>query len=294
MRIGLKYNFWLFCLVSVFLNACSAKDDIINEPVKDAAFRITKNINYNGIAINVVIDKPQGNEFDVLLLFHGTVSATGNQDQLILQAANNTLNVFKDLLNNKNKLLVSVAYPQANILFGDNLVQAEAALLWVKHQMFEEFGIKANKIFMAGHSQGGYVVTRLNTMYQTNGVIANAPGPLNLVYRCMLEENGQVNASQVCTILKNNYGSTSQNAEAYFERSLLNFTNGFKSDILFVQGLDDSFIQMYSWPLFKDNLQNCPNCQEIEFLDLGGLGHQALFNSVVARLKFNEFINSRL
>jgi hypothetical protein len=29
-------------------------------------------------------------------------------------------------------------------------------------------------------------------MYQTNGVIANGPGPLNLVYRCQLEENGQV------------------------------------------------------------------------------------------------------
>lgn len=46
------------------------------------------------------------------------------------------------------------------------------------------------------------MVTRLNTMHQTNGVIANAPGPINLVYRCQLEENGQIQSSAVCTKLK--------------------------------------------------------------------------------------------
>jgi hypothetical protein len=80
-------------------------------------------------------------------------------------------------------------------------------------------------------------------MYQTNGVIANAPGPLNLVYRCQLEENGQVQSGAVCTKLKNVYGTTTSNPNAYFQRSLLNFTTGFKSDILFVQGLNDSPIQ---------------------------------------------------
>jgi len=137
------------------------------------------------------------------------------------------------------------------------------------------------------------LVTRLNTLHATNGVIANGPGPLNLVFRCQLEENGQLPEGIVCTTLRNEYGSTSINPDAYFERSLLNFTNGFKSDILFVQGLNDSPIQMYSWPTFKENIENCGNCQQIQFLELQGFGHSALFNSALAKSTFNEFIAYR-
>ena len=47
------------------------------------------------------------------------------------------------------------------------------------------------KIFIAGHSQGGYLVTRLNTMHPTDKVVANCPGPLDFQYRCALEEAGE-------------------------------------------------------------------------------------------------------
>ena len=80
------------------------------------------------------------------------------------------------------------------------------------------------------------MVTRLNTMHQTHGVIANAPGPLNLVYRCQLEENGQIQPSSQCALLNNIYGPTSSNPNPYFQRSLLNFSNGFLSDIIFFKG----------------------------------------------------------
>jgi hypothetical protein len=105
-------------------------------------------------------------------------------------------------------MIVSVAYPQEYVLLGDNIVKCEAALLWLKNKASQELGITVKKIFLGGHSQGGYMVTRLNTMHQTNGVIANAPGPLNLVYRCQLEENGQIQPSAVCTKLKKVYGTT--------------------------------------------------------------------------------------
>jgi hypothetical protein len=129
-------------------------------------------------------------------------------------------------------------------------------------------------------------------MHQTNGVIANAPGPLNLVYRCELEENGQIQSGAVCTNLKNVYGTTSINPNAYFQRSLLNFTNGFKSDILFVQGLNDSPIQMYSWPTFKQDLLSCTSCQNIQFVEIAGGEHGSLFESPIAKTEFNNFINS--
>jgi pimeloyl-ACP methyl ester carboxylesterase len=189
-------------------------------------------------------------------------------------------------------MIVSVAHPQENILFGDNIIQAEAALLWVKNKANQELGITVGKIFLAGHSQGGYLVTRLNTMHQTNGVIANSPGPLNLVYRCGLEENGQVQSSATCLKLKNVYGLTTANSSAYFERSLLNFTNGFKSDILFIQGLDDSPIQLHSWPSFKQEVLNCTTCQNSQFVEIPG-GHTALFTNASAKTEFNNFINSR-
>jgi hypothetical protein len=274
----------------LFLVACK-KDDkpaTTNTPSFSTPYKITKSISYNSIPVDVVIDKPANDEVDVLIVYHGTVMF----DDQILNAANTTLDGFKTILERKDMMLVSVAYPEENLLMGDNILQSEAALLWVKNKASQELGITVKKIFLGGHSQGGYIVTRLNTMHATNGVIANAPGPLNLVYRCQLEENGTIPNGITCTLLKNTYGTTSANPQAYFDRSLLNFTNGFKSDILFVQGMEDSPIQMYSWPVFKQDVLSCTNCQQTQFLELPGLGHSSLFNSADAKTAFNQFINN--
>ncbi|GGD25992.1 alpha/beta hydrolase family protein [Flavobacterium orientale] len=279
----------LLVILSLFLLSCQKDDTIATPNPSSDAYRITKSISYNDVNVDVVIDKPTNNEVDVLILYHGTVS----YDSAILNAANTTLNNFKNILNRNDMMLVSVAYPEENLLLGDNILQAEAALLWVKNNANQELGITVGKLFLAGHSQGGYLVTRLNTMHETNGVIANAPGPLNLVYRCSLEENGQIQTSLVCTQLKNTFGTTNSNPNAYFDRSLLNFTSGFKSDILFVQGLNDSPIQMYSWPIFKQEVLNCSNCQNNQFLEIQGQGHTALFTSATAKATFNNFIATR-
>jgi len=276
-------NFYHILILSLF---CCGKNNQVEPP---AAYRITKNITYNNIVVDVIIDKPTINNLDVLIVFHGTVRS----DSEIITAANKTLDNFKSILDKKkNMMIVSVAHPQENILFGDNIIQAEAALLWVKNKANQELGITVGKIFLAGHSQGGYLVTRLNTMHQTNGVIANSPGPLNLVYRCGLEENGQVRPTTTCLKLKNVYGLSTGNSSAYFERSLLNFTNGFKSDILFIQGLNDSPIQLYSWPIFKQGILKCGTCQNSQFVEIPG-GHTALFTNTLAKTEFNNFINSR-
>jgi hypothetical protein len=276
----------LLILFTLLFFSC-AKDNTIEQP-NPTAYRVTRTVTYNKINVDVVIDKPALNEVDVLLVFHGTVAYNSN----IMTAVNTTLDTFKSILNRTDMMIVSVAYPQENILLGDNIIKGEAALLWLKNKASQELGITVKKIFLGGHSQGGYMVTRLNTMHQTNGVIANAPGPLNLVYRCELEENGQIQSGAVCTNLKNVYGTTSINPNAYFQRSLLNFTNGFKSDILFVQGLNDSPIQMYSWPTFKQDLLSCTSCQNIQFVEIAGGEHGSLFESPTAKSEFNNFINS--
>ena len=275
----------LVLLWTLFFLSCQ-KETVKDQP---AAFRVTKTVTYNNVSVNVIIDKPALKEADVLIAFHGTVQFDSN----LTTAANTTPDKFKSILDKPEMMIVSVMYPQENILFGDNIVQAEAALLWVKNKASQELGITIRKVFLGGHSQGGYVVTRLNTMHTTDGVIANAPGPLNLVYRCQLEENRQIPSGAVCTKLRNEYGTTIQNADAYFHRSLLNFTSGHKSDILFVQGLNDAPIQMYSWPVFKQEISTCTNCKKIQFLEIPGGEHTALFDSPMAKTEFNRFINSR-
>jgi hypothetical protein len=215
-------------------------------------------------------------------------------DNKILEAANKTLDEFKKILDRKDMMIVSVAYPEENLLIGDNLPYAEAALLWVKNRADKELGITVNKIFLGGHSQGGYIVTRLNTLHQTNGVIASAPGPLDLVYRMRLEEDGKIEKSIVGDLFRKVYGSTTENPDAYAQRSLLNFTHALKSDIIFVQGLQDSPIQMYSWPKFKNNVSANPtNGISYKFLDLQGYGHNAHFQSFQAKVEFNNFIHDR-
>lgn len=284
----LMRNIQLLILLPMLLVACTKKDPAADLP-QAIAFRLSKQITYNNIPVNVVIDKPALNELDVLIVFHGTVL----YDSSIMSAANTALDSFKSILERKDMMIVSVAYPQEKLLLGDNIVQAEAALLWVQNNASQELGIQVKKTFLAGHSQGGYLVTRLNTMHLTNGVIANAPGPLNLVYRCELEEKGQIQAGAVCNRLRNAYGTTANNPGAYFQRSLLNFTGSFKSDILFIQGLADSPIQMYSWPTFKEEVLNCTNCRKIQFVEIPGAEHSALFTSPLAKSEFNAFINSR-
>ena len=275
----------IFLFSFIYFFSCSQENT--KEQYIDA-YRLTRTITYNNINVNVVIDKPALNEIDALLVFHGTVLYNSN----LITAANTTLDKFKGILDRNDMMIVSVAYPQENVLFGESIIECEAALLWLKNNASQELGITINKIFLAGHSQGGYMVTRLNTIHQSNGVIANAPGPLNLVYRCQLEENDQIQPSSFCTSLRNVYGTTSNNPNAYFQRSLLNFTNEFKSDILFVQGLDDSPIQMYSWPTFKQAVINCSSCQNRQFVEISGGGHVSLFESLTAKTEFNSFLNS--
>ncbi len=259
---------------------------ILRFSVSDKAQEVRR-VTYNSVSVDVVIDKPANYFVDVLIAYPGTVTSDGN----ILDAARFILQKTKEITNRTDMMIVSVAYPQEGRLMGDSVLEAEAALLWVKEKSRKELKRKVRKIFLIGHSQGGYVVTRLNTMHATDGVIANAPGPLNLGYRCGLEENGQVPASAVCTLLRQTYGTTVNNPTAYAARSLLNFTEGHRADILFVQGLQDSPIQLFSWPTFKQQITNCTTCLSRQFVEIANGGHTSLFDSPTAIGAYNAFIN---
>jgi polyhydroxybutyrate depolymerase len=250
------------------------------------AYTITRSIGTAALSVPAIVDKPVGDSLDVMLLFHGTVGV----DSLVLDAARNTLDAFGALFNRRDLLLVSVAYPEEGLLMGDNVRHAEAALQWVRDSAARELGINVRRVFLAGHSQGGYIVTRLNTQYTVDGVIASAPGPLDLVYRCGLEEDGRLAASAVCSLLRQTYGSTSAASQSYRARSLLEFTGNQRSPLLVIQGQADSPIQMANWPLFRQQLEACATCAARTILELPGLGHPALFTSAEAKRTFNEFL----
>ncbi len=273
MRAKFLFLFLSLCGILLFCISHSAQE--------------VRRITYNNVSVDVVIDKPSNTFVDVLVAFHGTVMT----DDQILPAAMNTLTRVKEITDRTDMMIVSVAYPQEGRLMGDSILEAEAALLWVKERTRKVLKKKIRKIFLIGHSQGGYIATRLNTMHATDGVIANAPGPLNLVYRCGLEEAGQIPQSAVCTLLRQTYGTTVNNPAAYMARSLLNFTQGHRSDILFVQGMQDSPIQMFSWPTFKQQMTDCTTCQDRQFVEIPNGGHTALFESPVAISAYNAFIN---
>jgi hypothetical protein len=290
-RFFTLFTLFLFIISFGFhLSSCKNNDEEPNVPTKDekdsTANIIEKRIRKNDIEVDVVIDKPQGTKFDVLVVFRGTL----RDDSKILDAAYKSLDRFKALLDRNDLMVVSVAYPEENLLFGDNVEHSLVALKWLKSEASKELKIDIGKIFLAGHSQGGYIATRLNTIEKTDGVIANAPGPLNLLFRCRLEEDGKIPEAMECTLLRNNYGSTDENPEAYQARSLLRFTKGYKADLLVIQGMDDSPIYMNSWPMFKTRLENCSDCKQINILELEDMGHSALFQSEKAKKAFNDFL----
>jgi hypothetical protein len=47
---------------------------------------------------------------------------------------------------------------------------------------------------------------------------------------------------------------------------------------------------VYSWSTFRQQLEACTDCQDRTFMELPGLGHQALFYSPVAMQAFNDLI----
>ena len=106
----------IFLLSIIYFSSC-AKENNTQQSID--AYRVTQTISYNNVRCDVVIDKPALNEVDVLLVFHGTVLYDVN----LMTVANTTLDKFKSILDRDDMMIVSVAYPQENVLFGDSIIQ---------------------------------------------------------------------------------------------------------------------------------------------------------------------------
>lgn len=279
----------ILLLISLLTLLASCKTPINDSDHATDRQIFTQSIHMNDLDVDLIMEKPDQKDVDVLLVFHGTVV----YDDRIHKAATRTLHAFANILEHNNIMIISVAYPEENLLIGDSMPFAEAALLWVKHEAAHILNVNINQIFLAGHSQGAYIVTRLNTLYQTAGVIANAPGPLDLGFRCQLEVENKVSTSVACTLMQAHYGYPKHHPSAYFKRSLLDFTSNYQADILFVQGLHDSPIQMHSWGRFKQAVLVEDHLGDTLFVEIENGSHSALFDEQEAIAAFNQFLAKR-
>ncbi|MGM5488658.1 MAG: alpha/beta hydrolase family protein, partial [Nanobdellota archaeon] len=238
--------------------------------------------------VKAIIDWPQNTgTVDVLLAYHGTAI----HDEKIVPATKSIMAQTRELIDKDDLLIIGVAYPEEGMVVGDNIKESYAALWWTKNKASRELDVNIDEIYLFGHSQGAYLVTRLNTMAPTDGVIANAPGPLDLQYKCQDAEDNQ-KRSYNCNLLRRRYGSVYANPQPYEDRSLLSFTTGYRSPILFFQGMEDqNEVQLQRWPAFKRGVENCRDCAPHKLYEIQDAGHDAVFTDPQASSIVNQFID---
>jgi hypothetical protein len=279
---------------------------------------------YNGTPVRGYLYVPETSksQLDVVVLLHPTIEIAGSTP---LDAAQMFLDLAKDSagLSLGDKILFSVAYPQdsipgwtqtqandlfpginlSNFYFGDNITYVEAALLWAKNSLnayltSQGTGKSKGKLFTFGHSQGGLLVHRLNTMHQVDGVIANAPGPIDLLARCQFSEaNGDESPS--CLKLKTAYGSTTASPSTYNNVSLKNFLSGTLSPALFTQALDDTTGNSAGVPqvqnmqtVVQPGLEACTTCATVTFNYYFNGGHAAFSSNAALQADIRQFVGS--
>lgn len=253
---------------------------------------------------------------DVVVCYHGTITGTSTT---IMQAAQTFMNfaLSDTVLNLKDKIIFSVAYPQdaipaanqfgiggsedPNFVFESNLPYVRAALLWAKNSInsfMSANGISKtrNRIYTFGHSQGGALVHKLNTLEVVDGVICNAPGPIRLDLTCATQElNG--NSTITCQKLFNIYGSARNNVGTaqYLSRSVISYDDGLLSPMLYIQGQQDDTgnNQQIIWleQLLSAIDANDSTNSDYTYLPVNG-GHEAFTTSLEAQVAIRNFLNS--
>jgi poly(3-hydroxybutyrate) depolymerase len=211
------------------------------------------------VIVRVHVPEDAQGATDVVVLLHGTITSPMVRPE---DAAEKFIALMRVEVRASDRVLVSVAYPQdaiplanqssfgdvGGLLFGDNIRYPQAAIGWVHEELAGWLasnapGITPGRLFLFGHSQGAYLAHRLNALVDSDGVIANATGPIDLLDRCALDEKGP-NDNVTCNKLEMVHGPTATHPGVYEERSLKVFLTGHRAPSLFVQATDDTKYQV--------------------------------------------------
>ena len=307
------------------LQACVAESDKTLKPedtYTGSVVGVTET--YNNLPVRGFLYVPEvpSDTLNVVVLYHGTITSRGSTP---VTASQKFLDIVRNPrgLNLGSYIIFSVAYPQdaipgwtqaqAQALFpgldltgfilGDNLEYAEASLLWAKNALNNyllenNFTKQFDKIYTFGHSQGGLLVHRLNRLQEVDGVISNAPGPIDLLRRCQYSENYN-NENVSCTRIREKFGSVTTGQEAYESVSMQSYLNETKSPTLFTQGLDDPGGEDWGFPqpeamkdVVENGLKQCVGCAPSIFKYYSEGGHDAFANSAVVQRDIRFFLEN--
>jgi hypothetical protein len=225
---------------------------------------------------------------DVILAFHGFLSADSDG----MDEAKKLLEQLKDEIGIKSKAIVSVTYPQENVLVGDNIDEAEAALLWLKSNPQDILNTNVGDIYLFGTKLGGYLVSRLNTMHDTAGVISNSPDPINLNLRCQVSELAPPEEKFIeCEKIFDQFGTIFTNSQPYSIRSLINYTTGHIAEALYIQGLQDTTFQVDRFNEFEFALNSCTNCAPFSAIKVLSGDENAFIETEEGKQAILNFLN---
>lgn len=245
---------------------------------------LVKSDNYETIAY---ISKPKWTDLDIVILLHGTT----NDDEKSKDAAKGMPELIWADSYLKNKFLISIAYKETDIAIWDEVLEVEEAFLAIKDTFSK------NKIYLLWHSRWGYVTNILNTKYESDWVIVNWTGPLDIWKTCEIISNNPnprwawVEMKKFCTDLMwdrywNNYSS-----EEYNNLALKSHICNSKSPILFVQGDRDKPIQT-SWMKELEKVMSSGSCDiDYKVLWIEWAWHGDTFKQSNVWEKITDFIS---
>jgi hypothetical protein len=133
-------------------------------------------------------------------------------------------------------------------------------------------------------------------MHAVDGIISNAPGPIDLLTRCSGDQN-TINVT--CNKIRVAFGSTTENPSAYDGVSLKNFLSGTLSPALFTQALDDTTGNDFGAPqvanmqnIVQAGLDTCTDCKDITFKYYQTGGHDAFVSNTFLQNDIRTFVGS--
>lgn len=259
----------------IFLDNINIEDKLVNQKAI---------INYYDKNIIVYINKPKWKIQDVFLIFHWT---TMDDKKSEIQALIFSKKVWEKIMKEKNIMTISVAYKETDIYIWDELKESKLIYLWLRDQL-KYYWIQVWNIYLLWHSRGGYIVSVLNTLYKTGWVIANWAWPLNLAYTCT---NYIQNAKDTCDFLLENYWTVEEKLDEYKNRSVIKYMSSTKTKMLIIQWDQDKEVQMKQFPVLKNKINSCNDCEEIKVVTIKWVWHNT-FNEDITWSEIFDFINN--
>ncbi|RMF55492.1 hypothetical protein D6745_01815 [Candidatus Woesearchaeota archaeon] len=234
-------------------------------------------------SVTAFLNKPKGIDFDKVIIIAGGYTDT---DKGGYNSAKRISDLVKDKFNRLGYLSLVVVYKQETGLGDKDLKDFLCAVRWAKHNA-GEYGLKLDKIYLLGHSRGGYIVSFANTIEKTNGVIANSfVTDLRRLYE--MTENKEIGlydpelqkrAENIINLTIRSYSGTPDEVPKIWEqKSIIPNINKMKSRYMFTLGNDELKYAHEIMGGLEKAFESCNDCVEWEYVKINNMKHYPFYN----------------